>query len=86
MRGTKERSFSGKFAGCGAGKTGPGLTSGSERQQLRESIKRGRRGLNRVALIFLEDGRSKALTQSAQRKSAEFTEKSESVDGPVVSA
>ena len=26
---------------------------GSERQQLRESIKRGRRGLNRVALIFL---------------------------------
>jgi hypothetical protein len=59
VKGTKERSFSGKFAGDGTSKTGPGLASGSGKQQLRESIKRGRRGLNRVALIFLGKRRRK---------------------------
>jgi hypothetical protein len=51
--------------------------NGSEKQQLRESIKRGRRGLNRVALIFLVEEKRKALTQRTQRKSTEVTEKSE---------
>jgi len=84
MRGTEERSFSGKLTGDGAGKTEPGLVSGSERQQLRESIKRGRRGSNRVALIFLveEEGEEKGFTT----EDTENTEKSDLVDAPRVGA
>jgi hypothetical protein len=45
--------------------------SGDGEQQLRESIKRGRRGLNRVALIFL-CGRAKRREKKSF--TTEFTE------------
>ena len=66
-------------------KPGRVRASGDGKQQLRESIKRGRRGLNRVALIFCaEAGRERLYHGGHRGRSAENTEKSSSRAHPKV--
>jgi hypothetical protein len=79
VRGTKERSFSGKFTGNGAGKTEPD-SSGWKREAAASRINQKRATRVKPSRPYFFGGRKekdKALPQSSQRKGTEVTEKSE---------